>query len=626
MSTYKSVQDRAWFDKLYNLDHADVQYSLVDVAINTQHVNTCILDWMMMMEDNGQFDDFLLMEYKEQFGEWSMELLSASDWKIRKAMKELFRARGIYLPLNAKETITEQLFALLTLDTCPVWPEKELALAMIDLNFKCRQMGTMKSKRATGSRPTTSPRPPPSPPPPPPANAQPPGIRALTDLSKLYNDELRFTEDLHDVFNLKLNIFHDLCTKAGVTTDQYSTAFGTMLRGKAQTYYYQHLAGKGLTFVELCERIQTYFHTAENHQHFLNEWRAIMLRDIITTNPDKTLPQCLEITIERLQRTYLGLTQNFGTTNEMNLAGQLVSACQGVAACSQVLVRPAATFEAVASELRSAVGIWSRCHPNQQYVTHSPSPTNDSAFYTDRRYNRNARYDRNDKGRNSYPRHNRFNNDRQDGFQGNNNNNNRGRGNYTQHDKKCFVCGKQGCWSTRHSAEERAQSRRRFQTYTQDHDDVDPDYHVFLAAYEGIDEGNSDSQGEDNDDLDTFYNASTYQSQFNTSTCRPIDGQVVTTALNNAATAHAITGIDVYKDESAKEATHLFTFDTRYGAETFQGIMPDTGAAGVSTAGKTQVIALQQLQPLVIDKSTAGRHRIRFGDNPECISIGDVKV
>jgi hypothetical protein len=36
----------------------------------------------MMIEDNRQFDDFLLIEFKEQFGEWSMELLSASDWKI----------------------------------------------------------------------------------------------------------------------------------------------------------------------------------------------------------------------------------------------------------------------------------------------------------------------------------------------------------------------------------------------------------------------------------------------------------------------------------------------------------------------------------------------------------------
>ena len=77
----------------------------------------------------------------------------------------------------------------------------------------------------------------------------------------------------------------------------------------------------------------------------------------------------------------------------------------------------------------------------------------------------------------------------------------------------------------------------------------------------------------------------------------------------------------------AKEETHLFTFDARYGADLFQGIMPDTGAAGVSTAGKTQVTALQQIQPsAVLDESAAGRHRIRFGDNPECVSIGDVKV
>jgi hypothetical protein len=55
--------------------------------------------------------------------------------------------------------------------------------------------------------------------------------------------------------------------------------------------------------------------------------------------------------------------------------------------------------------------------------------------------------------------------------------------------------------------------------------------------------------------------------------------------------------------------------------------MPDTGAAGVSTAGKTQVMALQRLQPsATIDESTAGCHWIRFGDNLECYSIGDVQI
>ena len=177
-----------------------------------------------------------------------------------------------------------------------------------------------------------------------------------------------------------------------------------------------------------------------------------MLRDIITANPDKTLAQCLEITIERLQRTYLGLSQNYGAPSEINLAGQLVSACQGVPACSQVLVRPAATFEAVASELRSAIGIWSRCHPTQHYLPRStPSHESDRAFYTDRRYNRNARYDRDTGSRN------RFNNDRQDRYPGGSYND-RGRGNQATRVKKCFVCGKVNCWSTRHSAKERAQS------------------------------------------------------------------------------------------------------------------------------------------------------------------------
>ncbi|KAF1828044.1 hypothetical protein BDW02DRAFT_513458, partial [Decorospora gaudefroyi] len=58
-------------------------------------------------------------------------------------------------------------------------------------------------------------------------------VRALTNLSKLYNNKLRFTRDLYNVFNLKLNIFYNLCTKARVTIDYYSTTFSTILRGKA---------------------------------------------------------------------------------------------------------------------------------------------------------------------------------------------------------------------------------------------------------------------------------------------------------------------------------------------------------------------------------------------------------
>ena len=74
-------------------------------------------------------------------------------------------------------------------------------------------------------------------------------------------------------------------------------------------------------------------------------------------------------------------------------------------------------------------------------------------------------------------------------------------------------------------------------------------------------------------------------------------------------------------------ALAAYTFNTRYGENVFQGIIPDTGAAGISTAGKTQVKALQRIQPsAIIDESTAGHHRIRFGDSPEYSSIGNVGV
>ncbi|WP_216644188.1 hypothetical protein, partial [Shigella sonnei] len=83
-----------------------------------------------------------------------------------------------------------------------------------------------------------------------------------------------------------------------------------------------------------------------------------------------------------------------------------------------------------------------------------------------------------------------------------------------------------------------------------------------------------DNDDDCHDDLDAFFQ----HEQFNTAAFGTIDGQALTINLNNAAATHAITGIDPYASGTAKEAPHMFNFDHRYGAECFQGIMPDTGA------------------------------------------------
>ena len=96
--------------------------------------------------------------------------------------------------------------------------------------------------------------------------------------------------------------------------------------------------------------------------------------------------------------------------------------------------------------------------------------------------------------------------------------------------------------------------------------------------------------------------------------------------LNDQAAFHGFTKTDLFSQERL-ELTNQFFFHDRYSSETFQGIMPDTGAAGVSTAGESQFRALQKRIPtIILDISTAGQHRVRFGDNPDIVSIGTVSV
>src|SRR5947209_7282959 len=121
MPSYKEVRTRGWFTKLYAEEYEGQEYPLHEVDIDIKHVNTAFLDWIMMIEDSGQNDLILLLEFKDQFSEWSQELFNACDLRIRKAMKDLFRARGIYIAFNQQETLTEQFSNLLKLTACPLW-------------------------------------------------------------------------------------------------------------------------------------------------------------------------------------------------------------------------------------------------------------------------------------------------------------------------------------------------------------------------------------------------------------------------------------------------------------------------------------------------------------------------
>ena len=111
-----------------------------------------------------------------------------------------------------------------------------------------------------------------------------------------------------------------------------------------------------------------------------------------------------------------------------------------------------------------------------------------------------------------------------------------------------------------------------------------------------------------------------------------INGTQTVAILNNQSTLHVVTKKDPFDTEVPGDIipkmppTSAFTFDNRYSSNIFQGIMPDSGAAGVSTAGNPQFLALQKLDPTVqLDTSTAGAHKIRFGKGT-ALSQGTIQV
>ena len=64
--------------------------------------------------------------------------------------------------------------------------------------------------------------------------------------------------------------------------------------------------------------------------------------------------------------------------------------------------------------------------------------------------------------------------------------------------------------------------------------------------------------------------------------------------LNDRSAVYKLTKEDIFNQ---LYKTEIFIFKDRYSLTTFQGIMPDSGASGVSTAGEQQLKALQKLYP-----------------------------
>ena len=89
---------------------------------------------------------------------------------------------------------------------------------------------------------------------------------------KIYNnDKKKFTEEIYDILNTKLRVFYNYCVKIGLLDIQYYNAFSVMFKGRATTFYYNNLSGKGYSFKDIIIKTKTHFEIKENRQLYLSE-------------------------------------------------------------------------------------------------------------------------------------------------------------------------------------------------------------------------------------------------------------------------------------------------------------------------------------------------------------------
>ena len=280
-------------------------------------------------------------------------------------------------------------------------------------------------------------------------------------MAKLYTDEAKYSGE-NDNFDFKLTIFTDLCQKADIPKQEFSQAYSTMLRGLALDHYYTNLKSNPLSvsFDKLCESTRNYFEGSEYKRDILTQWNALKLRTVIDKNTEKSTIECLQILIKDLRHLQHGLDGALRTDEFLH--NKLITACQELEPCKYACYKPANTLAGLINDLRSSISTYEASNPpdnTQAFITDPQNPQIDSdAYFTDRRYRQRyshrpipIRNSRSNSRTNAYP--------------------------HRQNSRRCYICRKEGCWSTRHTQEERDKYKKR----------LDNRITQFLQDYEGED-------------------------------------------------------------------------------------------------------------------------------------------
>ncbi|EFQ91516.1 hypothetical protein PTT_11626, partial [Pyrenophora teres f. teres 0-1] len=104
-----SITTRQWYPKVYKDEYTNTPLDLADDDIIPGQINTITIDWVIQTEENGDFDIMLIRDFQEAFRGWTLNHFEEIDTRVRTAVKNVLRDRGVYIEKNSHNSIAQQL-------------------------------------------------------------------------------------------------------------------------------------------------------------------------------------------------------------------------------------------------------------------------------------------------------------------------------------------------------------------------------------------------------------------------------------------------------------------------------------------------------------------------------------
>ena len=366
-------------------------------------------------------------------------------------------------------------------------------------------------------------------------------------------------------------------------------------------------------------------------------------------NEKKSLDDCFQLFIQNLKHLQHGLAKNF--QNDDFFHNKLITACRDVPVCRFACYKPSDSVTGLINDIRSSILTFNKA---QQTET----------FFTDRRFHGGNRPHNNNRNT-SRPRYQ---------YQP------RSRGRYGRYDrarKACFVCKKEGCWSTNHTQEERDAQRDRVKnSFRKRYNDNEAERHTraYIVGYEdtdlalGVEPDESDieeeiealmidfdSPGTPESD-ETVGESSAFITDFgvmngpealaddliNRSFSHRFGVHFRTELVSRTTVPEAVLFITDIVPKAVLEVVSeivpgivpmienvnrawTFVSTKRYTKKKFFEVMIDTGASAYSTAGYGQFLAYSKIIETAINLAKAGAVNVQF-DIGSISSIGSITI